>query len=203
MNRILKFKEMRKLVCLPLLMFCFYSFAQQVVVFSKNEKCSVKANQPCKFDNLVNQTFYSEVSKFIIANKPLDSTIYFEIPPMQWGKKIHTNYGEISYKKAFAKGFVFKMSLTGLEANHEYILCLNGRPDLVGNTLLIDTVPGSTGNVEKYYDFDKIKTDSKGACYAEYGVLLKPGKYHVRFYVKDKVDSIIILYHDYFKFEVE
>jgi len=56
---------------------------------------------------------------------------------------------------------------------------------------------------ERYYDFLTIETDSMGEYHSQFAVYLKPAKYHVRFYIKDDDDKIIILYHDYFKFLVE
>jgi hypothetical protein len=84
--------------------------------------------------------------------------------------------------------------------DHGYLSTLNGNPKLAGNNLLPDTVPNF--NIEKYYDFLSIKTDSQGKYHAMIAVYLKQGDYHVRFYIKDIDHFKIVLYHDYFKFNV-
>ena len=109
--------------------------------------------------------------------------------------------GRIAYYTSFPGGFVADLWLNNPLPNHEYKAYTQWKGRLVGNELLSEPVPGNEN--EKYYDFLIVKTDSKGEYHAKLGVYLKPGAYHVRFYVKDADDFLIILYHDYFKISVE
>ena len=178
-------------------------YSQQVVIFDKGEVCYLNSDSSsCKpadqkqSDFL--ESFKADVAKFI----SYEGEANFDTPPIAWGKKVNDfRLGRYSYHTSFAGGFVADVWLNNLLPKHNYVLCLNGRPDLDGNNLLSEPVPGN--EIEKYYDFLVIKTDSKGEYHAKLGVYLKLGNYHVRFYVKDDDDKLIILYHDYFKFSVK
>ncbi len=93
-----------------------------------------------------------------------------------------------------------RTQLEGLTPSHRYILTLNGNPARAGNDKLMETV--SHNQKEKYYDFQTVTTDAHGRYRATFGIVLPPGPYDVRFYVKDTADFKIILYHDFFKFAV-
>lgn len=98
-------------------------------------------------------------------------------------------------------GLVLQVSLKGLNTGYRYILTLNGNPDLPGNALLPDPVPGLPA--ERYYDFHTATTDEHGSYVATFGVMLPAGSYKVRFYVKDTADFKIVLFHDYFTCTVD
>jgi hypothetical protein len=194
---------MRKILCLYLFIYNIQIFSQQVIILGKNEKYIVQAGKIYSFNNRLKQSFYNEVTQYFAKLKVSDTIIIIETPPIDWGKRVNSSNGEIKYNRAFKSGFVCNLLIRDLQPHHEYILTLNGRPDLAGNDLLTDTVPGSTGKIEKYYDFDRVTTDSNGDIKIQYGIMLKTGSYHIRFYVKDAYDFKIVLYHDYFRFEVE
>jgi hypothetical protein len=124
------------------------------------------------------------------------------ISPPAWGKTISAaTHGTIQFHPSFAGGFACRIAIDGLLPDHAYILTLNGNPALPGNDLLLSLVPGSTK--ERYYDFLIVKSDSRGHFDGSFGIYLKPGKYDARCYVKDTGDFKIVLYHDYFPFEVK
>jgi hypothetical protein len=180
----------------------FTMYSQEVIVFSKVEKCYLDdKHSPCNpegnekqgfMDDFKNKTFEdtTQVTKNIIIT-----------PPLEWGKKVSdTTFGEIIYYNSMKNGFITNINLYNLKPGHIYLLTLNGNPNLAGNNLLPDTVPNLS--IERYYDFLSIKTDSQGAYHCKIGIYLKHGDYNVRFYVKDTDGYKIVLYHDYFKFTV-
>ena len=118
------------------------------------------------------------------------------IAPPEWGRTVPGASGEVRLHPAVAGGLVLHAALTGLAPDHNYLLTLNGNPELPGNDLLPDTVPGNPR--EKYLDFLTATTDQKGGYEATFGIVLPAGAYKVRFYVKDTADFKIVLYHDYF-----
>lgn len=178
-------------------------FSQQIVILDKAEVCYLDSEfSKCFVDDQNKMEFLEKYKSYISNPFVYNEEVNFDTPPLAWGKKINDfRIGRLMYLTSFPKGFIGAVWFNNLLPNHNYVLTLNGRPDLAGNDLLIDPVPNN--EIEKYYDFLVIKTDAKGEYHSKFAVYLKPGKYHVRFYVKDDDDKIIILYHDYFKFTVE
>jgi len=123
------------------------------------------------------------------------------IAPPEWGRTVAGAAGSVRVHPTVAGGLVLHVALKGLVPAHRYILTLNGNPQLPGNDLLPDPVPGNPK--EKYLDFLTATTDEHGAYEAPFGIVLPAGAYKVRFYVKDTVDFKIVLYHDYFPCAVE
>jgi hypothetical protein len=124
------------------------------------------------------------------------------IPPAEWSRKVSdTTYGDLIYLTSFPNGFVTDITLHNLLPHHTYLLTLNGNPKLVGNDLFPGTVAGL--NIEKYYDFLSVTTGSLGEYHARIGIYLKQGEYHVRFYEKDTDDFKIVLFQNYFKYNVQ
>jgi hypothetical protein len=131
---------------------------------------------------------------------PIEEALDLVNPP-QWGKTVSpATHGRIQFHHSFPGGFVCRIALEGLLPDHEYILTLNGNPAKAGNALLLSAVPGN--EQERYYDFLVIRTDGLGHYDAGLGVFLRRGAYDVRCYVKDTSDFKIVLYRDFFKFEV-
>ena len=123
------------------------------------------------------------------------------VDPPAWGRTAGPRAaGTIRFHPAFAQGFVCHVALEGLLPDHSYILTLNGNPALAGNDLLPLLVPGM--DKERYYDFQVVKTDGEGRFDGGFGIYLRKGQYDVRCYVKDTADFKIVLYQDYFPFEV-
>jgi hypothetical protein len=131
---------------------------------------------------------------------PLESAFDLASPP-EWGKTVSASTrGRLQFHPSFPGGFACHIALENLLPDHDYILTLNGNPAKAGNGLLLSAVPGN--EQERYYDFLIVRTDSHGRYDAGLGVFLKPGSYDVRCYVKDTSDFKIVLYRDFFKFEV-
>jgi hypothetical protein len=130
----------------------------------------------------------------------LESALDLVSPP-EWGKTVSAaTHGRIRFHPAFPGGFACRLSLENLLPDHDYILTLNGNPSRAGNGLLPSKVPGN--EQERYYDFLIVRTDTRGHYDASLGVFLKHGSYDVRCYVKDTADFKIVLFRDFFKFEV-
>ena len=173
-----------------------------MVIFDKGELCYLNSeNTLCKPADPKKSAFLESFKLNITNAVPFEAEFNLDTPPIAWGKKVNNfRLGRLAYHTSFPGGFVADIWLNNLLPKHNYILCLNGKPDLDGNDLLIEPVPNN--EKEKYYDFLVIETDSNGEYNSKIGVYLKTGAYHVRFYVKDNDDKLIILYHDYFKFSV-
>jgi hypothetical protein len=132
---------------------------------------------------------------------PFESALDLVSPP-EWGKTVSaTTRGRLQFHPSFPGGFACRISLENLLSDHAYILTLNGNPAKAGNSLLQSAVPGNAE--ERYYDFLIIRTDSRGHYDANLGVFLKRGSYDVRCYVKDTGDFKIVLFRDFFTFEVK
>jgi len=171
-------------------------FAEPIVVLGKNDV--VKPGAGIKLEDPPRAAFLAQARK---DREPLATSMNLVNPP-EWGRTVGPRTGgEVRFHTAFPGGFVFRLSLHNLLPKHRYILCINGKPGLEGNELLPDPVPGLPA--EKYLDFLKVDTDEAGTYQADLAVLLKPGDYRARFYVKDESDSKIVLYHDYFQFGVK
>jgi hypothetical protein len=177
-------------------------FSQQIIVFKKGEKCYIGSkSKPCKPEGDDELAFLNGFKSASFQDTSRIKKTNLITPPLEWGKKVSdATIGEIAYYNTFPKGFIIDLSLHHLLPDHAYLLTLNGNPKLAGNDLLPDTVPNYS--IEKYYDFLSIKTNVNGEYHARIGIFLKPGDYHVRFYVKDTDGFKIVLYHDYFKFTV-
>lgn len=131
----------------------------------------------------------------------LETTLDLVSPP-EWGKTVSAStHGTIQFHPSFPGGFACRISLEHLLPDHDYILTLNGNPARDGNGLLLSAVPGNPQ--ERYYDFLVVHTDAAGHYDSGLGVFLKRGKYDVRCYVKDTGDFKIVLYRDFFGFEVK
>jgi hypothetical protein len=122
------------------------------------------------------------------------------IAPPAWGRPVPGAAGEVRLFSTAPGGVVLQLALTGLAPSHRYLLTLNGNPKLAGNDRLPDPVPGLPE--ERYFDFYTATTDEHGAYGATFGIALPAGPYATRFYVKDTTDFKIVLYHDYFPYEV-
>lgn len=176
---------------------CCLGAAEPTVVISKAQKIEPGA-LPVGLDSVASR-FLEAVRK--AQGTPFDGKVELVNPPA-WGKVIAPNTaGTLAFHTSFQGGFRFHVSLANLRPNQHCSLTLNGKPGLEGNELLLDPVPGL--EAERYYDFFKFDTDANGCFEKDLAVALKPGPYRARFYVKDTDDYKIILYHDYFPFQVK
>lgn len=174
---------------------CFYVFSQPIIIL---ENAQIWNNEIIPSD--------AKSQKFVDLNlNPLKKLKKIEkkliTPPLEWGKmESEKTSGILNHYLEFPNGFVTDITINSLKPNHNYVLTLNGKPNLEGNDLLPDLVPGM--DTERFYDILKITTDSLGNYKETLAIMLKLGNYHARFYVKDTEDWKIVLYHDYFKFNV-
>lgn len=146
-------------------------------------------------------SFFMNLRADLARNTPYEKTADLVNPP-SWGKTISAaTHGTLKYRASFLHGFMCHVSLENMAPDHEYILTLNGNPERAGNKLL--PTPVAANSKENYYDFLIVKTDSKGRYNETLAIFLKPGDYDVRWYVKDTSGFKIVLYRDFFTFEVE
>lgn len=174
--------------------------ANPLVVFGENETYDLasSAQKPEGADKLA----FFEAYKADRSGNPGYETALDLINPPAWGKTISPSTGGlIRLHPSFTGGLACRLTLDGLLPDHAYILTLNGNPALAGNELLLSAVPGMAK--ERYYDFLIVKSDSRGHYESDFGIFLKRGLYKARCYVKDTADFKIVLYHDYFPFEVK
>lgn len=189
------------LLIVPLLAFGDGLFAGQIVVFGEKDFYVLDAGTtpagPKEADRLA---FFDAFRADAGRQAPLEDSLELISPPA-WGKTVGpATHGKLQFHPSFRGGFACRITLESLLPDHDYILTLNGNPERAGNGLLLSAVPGN--GAERYYDFLIVRTDSGGHYDAGLGVFLKPGAYDVRCYVKDTADFKIVLYRDFFKFEV-
>ena len=194
---------MKYLLLITLISVSSFSYSQQVIIFDEEDVCFItETAESCNPTDKRKSKLVSVYTKADFQNPSKLDKVNLTTPPLEWGKKVNDNTsGALEFYQSAHAGFITNLTLSNLKPNFTYILTLNGNPELDGNELLPDPVPQLPE--EKYYDFLTVQTDERGAYQAKLGVYLTKGKYHVRFYVKDKSDSKIVLYHDYFRFNVK
>jgi hypothetical protein len=176
-------------------------FAQQIAVFAKGEFSVLDSGPPVPGPkDPAKAAFLAAYQADRTRPAAFEASFNLSAPP-DWGRTVPGAAGTIQFHPSFPGGFVVRVSLEGLLSGHKYILCLNGNPALAGNDRLVDAVPHN--EKERYYDFLTVTTDAAGRYQATFGIFLPASPYDVRFYVKDTDDFKIVLYHDYFKFNVE
>jgi hypothetical protein len=174
--------------------------AAQIVVYGEKDFIRIDVGAPAGPSGADRAAFFDAFGADVRRGAPLESAMELVSPPA-WGKTVSAaTRGTIQFHPSFPGGFACHIALENLLPDHEYILTLNGNPAKAGNDLLPSAVPGSPQ--EKYYDFLIVRTDGRGHYDATLGVFLKTGGYDVRCYVKDTGDFKIVLYRDFFKFEV-
>jgi hypothetical protein len=147
------------------------------------------------------QAFFEGYKADRLAHPSYETALDLISPPA-WGKTISAGtHGQIQFHPAFPGGLACRLTLDGLQPDHDYILTLNGNPALPGNDLFASAVPGNAK--ERYYDFLIVRSDAHGHYDSDLGIFLRQGLYKARCYVKDTSDFKIVLYHDYFPFEVK
>jgi hypothetical protein len=193
--------RLRIFLIIPLLLLGGGLFAGQVVVFGEKDFYVLDSASVREAPREAGRLAFLEAFKADTNGKaPLENALDLINPPA-WGKTVSAQTrGRIQFHPAFPGGFACRISLENLLPDHDYILTLNGNPEKAGNSLLPSPVPGN--EKERYYDFLIIKTDAHGHYDAGLGVFLAAGSYDVRCYVKDTGDFKIVLYRDFFKFEV-
>jgi hypothetical protein len=176
--------------------------AQQIVVFGERDFCVLDSNAASPAPTEPDRVAFLASFRADLARKaPYDQAMDLVNPPA-WGKTVSAGtLGRMQFHTSFPRGFACHLTLENLLPDHDYILTLNGNPAKAGNSLLLTPVPGN--EQERYYDFLRVKTDSRGLYEASLGVYLRPGAYDVRCYVKDTADFKIVLYRDFFRFRVE
>lgn len=193
---------MKIFLVIPLLILSDGLFAGELVVFGEKDVYALDSSSVREAPKEANRLAFFEAYRADTNRKePLESALDLISPP-EWGKTVSAQTrGRIQFHPTFPGGFACRISLENLLPDHDYILTLNGNPAKAGNSLLASTVPGN--DKERYYDFLIIRTDARGHYDSGLGVFLTPGSYDVRCYVKDTGDFKIVLYRDFFPFEVK
>jgi hypothetical protein len=189
------------LLALPLLTPGKGLSAGEIVVFGERDFYVIDAPPVPAGPREADRAAFFEGFKADLARPaPLERALDLVSPP-EWGKTVSAQTrGRIQFHPSFPGGFACHLALENLLPDHDYILTLNGNPQRAGNGLLASPVPGNPQ--ERYYDFLVVRTDAHGRYEASLGVFLRPGSYDVRCYVKDTGDFKIVLYRDFFTFEV-
>ncbi len=176
-------------------------FATDLAILSRDEVLELGAVTATSPADPAQRAFVQELARIGASHTPLEGSLDLVSPPA-WGKTVSAmTRGELEFERATAGGFVCRLHLRNLRPRHRYILTLNGNPKLAGNAALPTPVP--TVPDERYYDFITVETDAGGNYAATFGIVLPPGPYGLRFYVKDAADFKIVLFHDYFPFTVK
>ena len=132
------------------------------------------------------------------SEEPMTKKLTLLPPPSSWGRNIAGSSGEFFYNERSKGSLTGKIEIRNISPNHEYVLTLNGIPGRPGNEHLLEIV-----GKERYYDFQRLITDSKGNATVNISLDLAPGKYEVKFFVKDPTDWKIVLYNNLLSFIVE
>jgi hypothetical protein len=192
---------LKHLLIIPILGLASQLAANPIVVFGEKDFYVLNsAGNPAGPREPDRLAFYEAIKAD--GDKPqLETTLELVSPP-EWGKTVSAStHGRIQLHPSFLGGLACRISLEHLLPDHDYILTLNGNPARPGNGLLLSPVPGNPQ--ERYFDFLVVHTDADGRYDSGLGVSLKRGSYDVRCYVKDTSDFKIVLYRDFFKFEVK
>jgi hypothetical protein len=178
---------------------CLRLSAEDIVVFANGDFVSTGGAAPSQSAGSGRAAFLEAAQRDFSGHAPFD-VAYPLINPPAWGRVVNADTsGKLQIRRSFGHGLVFHLDMEHLQADHTYVLCINGRPQHPGNELLPESVPGHAE--EKYYDFYTVTTDSMGSYHAGFALLLRPGAYNVHFYVKDTTDHKIVLYGlEYFDF---
>jgi hypothetical protein len=175
--------------------------AQQIVVFGEKDFYVLDSGSVPDAPKETDRAAFFDAFKADLARHAPYEGAFDLVSPPAWGKTVNAGTrGKIQFRTSFPGGFDCRLTLENLLPSHEYILTLNGNPAKAGNDLL--PKPVTPNSPEKYYDFLIVTTDAHGGYDARLGVFLKPGDYDVRCYVKDASDFKIVLYRDFFKFQV-
>jgi hypothetical protein len=173
--------------------------AQGIVVFGERD-FYVLGQAPGAPREPDRAAFFDAYRSDLARHAPYEGAMDLVSPP-SWGRTVGPETrGRIQFRTSFPGGFACRLTLENLLPDHDYILTLNGNPSRAGNGLLL--TPVAKNEQERYYDFLIARTDAKGGYDASLGIFLKPGDYDVRCYVKDTADFKIVLYRDFFKFQV-
>jgi hypothetical protein len=192
---------LKHLLIFPILAAAGQLAADPIVVFGEKDFYVLNSPGNPKSPQEPDRLAFYEAMKADGDRPHLETTLELVSPP-EWGKTVSAaTRGKIQFHPSFPGGFACHISLEHLLPDHDYILTLNGNPAKAGNAMLLSTVPGNPQ--ERYFDFLVVHTDDAGHYDSGLGVFLKPGGYDVRCYVKDTSDFKIVLYRDFFKFEVK
>jgi len=194
---------MKRLILLIFIISVIQLAAQPIIILDKGRNYSNEINSVSPPEYVASElNFIHSVHLSYGRKSELIDAKLLVIPPIEWGKtEADSTHGVINHYQKFPHGFYSEVNLLNLIPLHDYVLTLNGNPNLEGNELLPDLVPEM--EEERFYDMLRITTDTLGNYQATIAVFLKQGNYNARFYVKDTEDWKIVLYHDYFKFEVD
>jgi hypothetical protein len=135
-----------------------------------------------------------------MAQSNAKKTLMLDIPT--WHKsKIPGAKGEIVYAENQQGAFTGDIKLSGLSAGQNYVIALNGKSGVAGNSLL--PLTSNDENKSKYYDSQSIAADEKGNINQSFKVNLPAGIYEVKIFVKAVKDKYqIVLHNDSMEFRI-
>jgi hypothetical protein len=144
-----------------------------IIVYAKGESAMVDAiAAPAKPVDPAKAAFLAAFQADLMKPAPFVEPLEVGNFPV-YGRDVPGAGGMIEFHDSFAGGFVVKVALMGLLANHDYILTLNGNPERAGNDRLVDPVQGN--EAEKYFDFQTVTTDVMGQFMATFAIALPKG----------------------------
>jgi len=148
--------------------------------------------------------YYPNVER-IPPNKiifPEELDIIHLSPAFTFGENIAGSSGKFLFNKKDRNALTGTIMIEKLLPNHDYMLCINGKPGKPGNTKL----PQDNINnpEEHHWNFQHVRTDSNGNVTQKVYQTLDTSNYDVKFFVKDpNNDWKIVLYNNHLKFKVE
>lgn len=90
--------------------------------------------------------------------------------------------------------FKAKLTVSGLEKDHQYVVTLNGFPKHDSNKYLEDECRNVTPQGEAYCDFGEFTPNEEGPKDIDLEKELPKGKYQVKFFIKDKSSKHTIVW---------
>lgn len=109
---------------------------------------------------------------------------------------------DLKYEKKYEGAFKAQLRANGLKPNHEYVWTLNGRAGHSSNDVLIKECEFWQPTQEGYCDFGPIFTDTKGSLNLNIEEELPPGKYKIKFLIKDPDNWNVVLWNNFVRFKV-
>ena len=110
----------------------------------------------------------------------------------------------LNYEKEYLGALKGNIKAIGLEANHKYVLTINGRLEHESNKILIEECELWEPTGEGFCDFAEVVTDQNGSFDFNFGEKLPKGEYKIKFLVKDPNNEWLVVWSkNVVKFEVK
>ncbi|MDX9964786.1 hypothetical protein [Desulfobacter postgatei] len=110
----------------------------------------------------------------------------------------------LNYEREYPGAFKGNIKANGLEANHKYVLTINGRKEHKSNKTLIEKCELWEPTGEGFCDFAEVRTDRNGSLDFDFEEKLPKGEYKIKFLVKDPSNDYLVEWSkNVVKFEVK